>query len=177
MERIYTSVCTRHRHGYPQVCISGQAGVVRRDLGSLRLRRLPKQLSNDFLELRSRLKSSRDFCINLHWSDHNCRFKRIGALCSASSENCLAAGLNPEDSGIPWDRIAQIAIILAATICWYWISKDNAPSPFLSLTASVSGVSKEGLSQLSPPILFIFDLSQLFACAFHKSGRMYGREK
>jgi hypothetical protein len=45
---------------------------------------------------------------------------------------------------VRWRRTAQAAVIAAAAVSWFLIAQSQPLSPFLSLTAAATGMSKEG---------------------------------
>lgn len=98
-----------------------------------------------FLEIRSRLKNFPAPCCIADRARVLHRRKRLRPIQSRASSECQAAGPSSSETGLPWDRAARVAAVLGAAVCWFMLSKSNPSSPFLSVTAAVSGISKEGV--------------------------------
>jgi hypothetical protein len=58
--------------------------------------------------------------------------------------NALETSGEAPKGEIRWRRTAQAAVIAVAAVSWFLIAQSQPLSPFLSLTAAATGMSKEG---------------------------------
>eukprot|EP00884_Botryococcus_braunii_P011099 jgi/Botrbrau1/19991/Bobra.200_1s0001.1 len=139
------SGCQRHGQAFHQSRLSCHGHLQRRGLSPLRSRNPAYVVANSLLERRPRSKRRLDFSLFSSSYALEIRSRRLRPICSAASEGLLAAELDPEERGPSWHLPTQIAIAFAVSLCWYWISRSNSATPFLSISAAVSGISKEGM--------------------------------
>lgn len=149
--------CIQGGQGLYPARILHQGSVLPARILSRRLSRTSETAPAFFLEIRSRLKGICVPCCIVDIARVSRRRKRLRPIQSSASSESASSNQN----GLPWDRVTQVAAVLGAAVCWFILSKSNPSSPFLSVTAAVSGISKEGVPLRQQKENFDFENEQL----------------